>query len=133
LIGHSFTQVLCYVIGLLALVTVARNPDDIYAAFIALPARTIGFAILAAREMDQSFANVYSTGISTQNLRPLWDRRVLAVIITAIARRRGDGPAPSQPEAAGGRPRRRIGVKCELPVKPRNPKFAQCSNDWPTS
>jgi NCS1 family nucleobase:cation symporter-1 len=85
LIGYSFTQVLCYVIGLLALVTVARNPNDIYAAFIALPAGTIGFAILAARELDQSFANVYSTAISTQNLRPLWDRRVLAVIITAIA------------------------------------------------
>ena len=85
LIGYSFTQVLCYVIGLLALVTVARNPNDIYAAFIALPAGTIGFAILAARELDQSFANVYSTAVSTQNLRPLWDRRVLAVIITALA------------------------------------------------
>ncbi len=85
LIGYSFTQVLCYVIGLLALVTVAHNPNDIYAAFIALPAGTIGFAILAARELDQSFANVYSTAVSTQNLRPLWDRRVLAVVITAVA------------------------------------------------
>jgi nucleobase:cation symporter-1, NCS1 family len=85
LIGYSFTQVFCYVIGLLALVTVARNPNDIYAAFIALPAGTIGFAILAARELDQSFANVYSTAVSTQNLRPLWDRRVLAVTITALA------------------------------------------------
>ena len=37
LAGYSTTQVLCYVIGLLALVTVARNPDDIYGAFIALP------------------------------------------------------------------------------------------------
>jgi nucleobase:cation symporter-1, NCS1 family len=85
LVGYSFTQILCYVIGLLALVTVARNPNDIYAAFIALPAGTIGFAILAARELDQSFANVYSTAVSTQNLRPLWDRRVLAVAIAAIA------------------------------------------------
>jgi NCS1 family nucleobase:cation symporter-1 len=85
LVGYSFTQVLCYVIGLLALVTVARNPNDIYAAFIALPAGTIGFAVLAARELDQSFANVYSTAVSTQNLRPLWDRRVLAVTIAALA------------------------------------------------
>ena len=38
LVGYSVTQVLCYVIGLLALVTVARgNPGDIYGAFIALP------------------------------------------------------------------------------------------------
>jgi purine-cytosine permease-like protein len=84
LVGYSVTQVLCYVIGLLALVTVARNPSDIYGAFIALPLGTIGFAILAARELDQSFANVYSTAVSTQNLRPLWDRRVLAVTIAAL-------------------------------------------------
>lgn len=82
--GYSTTQVLCYVIGLLALVTVAHgNPDDIYGAFIALPVGSIGFAILAARELDQSFANVYSTAVSTQNLRPLWDRRILAGAISA--------------------------------------------------
>jgi NCS1 family nucleobase:cation symporter-1 len=84
LVGYSVTQVLCYVIGLLALVTVARNPTDIYGAFIALPLGTIGFAILAARELDQSFANVYSTAVSAQNLRPLWDRRVLAAGIAAL-------------------------------------------------
>jgi nucleobase:cation symporter-1, NCS1 family len=84
MIGYSVTQILCYVIGLLALVTVARNPDDIYGAFIALPAGSIAFAILAARELDQSFANVYSTAVSTQNLRPLWDRRALAAVITMI-------------------------------------------------
>ena len=84
LAGYSVTQVLCYVIGLLALVTVANhNPDDIYGAFIALPVGSLGFAILAARELDQSFANVYSTAVSTQNLRPLWDRRVLAAVIAA--------------------------------------------------
>ena len=84
LAGYSTTQVLCYVIGLLALVTVAHNPSDIYGAFIALPVGSLAFAILAARELDQSFANVYSTAVSTQNLRPLWDRRVLAGAIAAL-------------------------------------------------
>ena len=80
--GYTITQVLCYVIGLLALVTVARgDPARIYGAFIALPAGAAAFAILAARELDQSFANVYSTAVSTQNLRPLWDRRILAAVI----------------------------------------------------
>jgi nucleobase:cation symporter-1, NCS1 family len=82
--GYGATQTLCYVIGLLALVTVAHgNANDIYGAFIALPAGAIGFGILALRELDQSFANVYSTAVSTQNLRPLWDRRVLATVIAA--------------------------------------------------
>ena len=85
LAGYSLTQVLCYVIGLLALVTVAHeNPDNIYGAFVALPVGSLGFAILAARELDQSFADVYSTAVSMQNLRPLWDRRILAGTITAI-------------------------------------------------
>src|ERR1700735_1120377 len=83
--GYSVTQVLCYVIGLLALVTVAHgNSDHIFGAFIALPLGSLGFAVLAARELDQSFADVYSTAISIQNLRPLWDRRVLAGVITAL-------------------------------------------------
>jgi NCS1 family nucleobase:cation symporter-1 len=73
------------VIGLLALVTVARNPNDIYGAFIALPLGTVAFAILAARELDQSFADIYSTAVSAQNLRPLWDRRILATVITGLA------------------------------------------------
>lgn len=88
-IGYSVTQILCYGIGLLALLTVARNPNDIYGAFIAVPAGSAAFAVLALRELDQSFANVYSTAVSVQNLRPLADRRVLAGAIalatTALA------------------------------------------------
>ena len=84
IVGYGSTQVLCYVIGLLALLTVARS-GHIYGAFIALPLGSVAFAVLAARELDQSFANVYSTAVSVQNARPLWDRRVLAVLISAGA------------------------------------------------
>jgi nucleobase:cation symporter-1, NCS1 family len=85
LIGYSLTQVLCYALGLLALLTVARHSGDIFGAFIALPLGSLAFAVLAARELDQSFADVYSTAVSIQNLKPLWDRRVLAIVITALA------------------------------------------------
>lgn len=84
-VGYSATQIICYVIGLITLVTVARNPSDIYAAFIAVPLGSLCFAVLVARELDQSFANVYSTAISLQNVRPLWDRRVLALAISTVA------------------------------------------------
>ncbi|MGK3933873.1 hypothetical protein ABI069_15080, partial [Enterococcus faecium] len=40
--------------------------------------------VLVIRETDQSFANVYSTAISLQNLRPSWDRRVLTIGIGAL-------------------------------------------------
>lgn len=84
LLGYGTAQTLCYVIGLFALITVARNPEDIYGAFIALPLGAVAFGVLAARELDQSFANVYSTAASTQNVKPLWDRRVLAVAISTL-------------------------------------------------
>src|SRR5665213_1962782 len=84
-VGYSVTQILCYIIGLLALVTVARNPSNIYGAFIAVPLGSICFALLATRELDQSFANVYSTAVSIQNFRPLLDRRVLALSIASLA------------------------------------------------
>jgi nucleobase:cation symporter-1, NCS1 family len=86
LAGYSVTQAFCYVIGLLALVTVAHgDAGRIFGAFIALPVGALGFAILAARELDQSFADVYSTAVSVQNVRPLWDRRVLAVLVAVLA------------------------------------------------
>jgi nucleobase:cation symporter-1, NCS1 family len=85
LAGYGLTQVVCYMIGLLALVTVAKDPAHIYGAFIALPVGSLAFAILAARELDQSFADVYSTAVSVQNLRPMWDRRILSGVISVLA------------------------------------------------
>jgi|SRR5579859_393797 len=84
--GYSLTQILCYAIGLFVLVTVAHGDiGQIWGAFIALPVGALAFAVLAVRELDQSFADVYSAAVSVQNLRPLWDRRVLAAVFTAGA------------------------------------------------
>lgn len=85
LVGYGITQTLCYFIGLLSLLTVTRDPSHIYGAFIALPLGSLAFGVLAVRELDQSFADMYSTAVSTQNLRPRWDRRVLAGVIMVIA------------------------------------------------
>ncbi|MGH9086504.1 MAG: purine-cytosine permease family protein [Acidimicrobiales bacterium] len=85
MVGYSITQIACYALGLVALVTVARTPHAIYGAFVAVPAGAVAFGVLAARELDQSFADVYSTAVSVQNLRPRWDRRLLAVGVAAVA------------------------------------------------
>jgi len=83
-VGYALAQAVCYLIGIVALLTVAKTPDDIYGAFIAVPLGTACFGVLAARELDQSFANVYSTAVSIQNGRPRWDRRILSVIIGTV-------------------------------------------------
>ena len=88
-IGYSVTQILYYVLGLLAFSTVLGNYSGdngpVFAAFIAVPLGWLPFAILVLRELDESFINVYSTAVSVQNLRSMADRRVLAVIIGTIA------------------------------------------------
>jgi purine-cytosine permease-like protein len=85
-VGYSVTQVACYGIGLVALVTVAQGDfNKIFSGFMAIPVGTLAFAVLAIREVDQSFVDTYSTAVSVQNLRPHWDRRVLALVIGSLA------------------------------------------------
>lgn len=88
-VGYSLTQIVYYVLGLLAFSTIvdgySGDNGPVFAAFIAVPLGWLPFAILVLRELDESFANVYSTAVSVQNLRPLADRRVLAVAIGALA------------------------------------------------
>jgi putative hydroxymethylpyrimidine transporter CytX len=87
-VGYGVTQIFCYGLGLLAFATVAaKDPSQqgMFGAFIAVPVGWLAFGVLLLRELDESFANVYSTAVSTQNLRPHWDRRALAVAIGAVA------------------------------------------------
>jgi purine-cytosine permease-like protein len=89
LLGYSLTQIACYSLGLLAFTTLASGGGDaqqqLFGAFLAVPLGWLAFAVLIARELDESFTNVYSTVVSIQNLRPLTDRRVLAVAIGTLA------------------------------------------------
>ena len=85
-VGYSLTQIACYAIGIFALVTVARgDATRIFGSFMAIPVGTLAFAVLAIREIDQSFVDTYSTAVSVQNLRPRWDRRILALVLGTFA------------------------------------------------
>ncbi len=83
-VGYSVTQILCYVIGLLALANVNGDAAQEFQPFLAVPLGAVFFAVLVVREVDQSFTNVYSTGVSVQNLFPKADRRVLTVGVGAL-------------------------------------------------
>ena len=90
MVGYSVAQVACYVLGLVALLTVVSASDanmqhDMFARFIAVPAGWLAFGALIARELDQSFADSYSTVVSLQNVFPRADRRVLAVVVGGVA------------------------------------------------
>jgi NCS1 family nucleobase:cation symporter-1 len=87
-LGYSITQFWTYAIGIVALLQ--AGPDgDVFQTMLGVTAGWLFFLVLVLRESDQSFANVYSTAMSIQNLLPRVDRRVLAggvgALVTVIA------------------------------------------------
>jgi len=84
-VGYGVTQIACLLMGVVALTQVRQDPNRIFDLFLALPLGTAAFAVLVLRETDQSFANVYSTAVSIQNMAPRWDRRVLTCLIGVLA------------------------------------------------
>jgi putative hydroxymethylpyrimidine transporter CytX len=87
--GYTVAQVACLVLGILALALVGNDDGRVWDAFVAVPLGGLFFGVLVLREADQSFANVYSTAMSLQNLLPKVDRRVFSigvgVLTTVIA------------------------------------------------
>ncbi|MFE2412450.1 purine-cytosine permease family protein [Kitasatospora sp. NPDC059408] len=76
--GYTVAQVWCYALGLMALLQSDGDPNKIFDSFLGVWAGWLFLLVLVLRETDQSFANVYSTAMSVQNLLPRADRRVLS-------------------------------------------------------
>ncbi|MGP3960856.1 purine-cytosine permease family protein [Nonomuraea sp. 3N208] len=92
--GYTLAQVACLGLGVYAVAIAGANAvladgTAVFSPFVAAPVGALFFAILVLRETDQSFANVYSTTVSLQNLMPRVDRRVfstgIGVLTVAIA------------------------------------------------
>ena len=87
-VGYSIAAIAYFSLGVLALLTVVGNPTDpvgVVGALLALPVGALALVILAVDEVDEAFANVYSTAMSVHNIAPRMDRRVLAVVVGALA------------------------------------------------
>jgi putative hydroxymethylpyrimidine transporter CytX len=82
-IGYGLAAVAYYTLGVLAVANLGAA--DVITALITLPAGAIAIAILLVDEVDEAFANVYSTTMSVQNLFPRVDRRIVAVAIGVLA------------------------------------------------
>ncbi|WP_371781837.1 purine-cytosine permease family protein [Streptosporangium subroseum] len=87
--GYTIAQVACLAVGVYAVALAGHNlvleqPTAVFAPFVAAPLGALFFGILVLRETDQSFANVYSTAMSLQNLMPRVDRRIFSVIIGVL-------------------------------------------------
>ncbi len=85
LLGFATASAAYFALGLFALATIVGRDGDVLGALLAVPAGAVALAILVLDEVDEAFANVYSTAVSTQNFSPRLDRRVLAVGVGAVA------------------------------------------------
>ncbi|MDX6742083.1 purine-cytosine permease family protein [Actinocorallia sp. A-T 12471] len=81
--AYALTQIIAYILGLFALV-LAGQGGGVYGPFLTVTAGAVFFFVFVLREADQSFANVYSTALSIQNLVPRVDRRVLSIGLGAL-------------------------------------------------
>lgn len=84
-LGFGAASILYFSLGVLAIAAAAEPGVDVIDALLRVPAAGVALLILVVDEVDEAFANVYSTAISAQNVGPRVDRRVLAVVTGAIA------------------------------------------------
>jgi putative hydroxymethylpyrimidine transporter CytX len=82
-VGYGVTSAAFFVLGVLVFVSVGG--DDVLGSLLAIPAGTIALLVLAVDEIDEAFANIYSTAVSAQNVLPRVDRRILAIVVGALA------------------------------------------------
>jgi nucleobase:cation symporter-1, NCS1 family len=84
-LGYAGSSAVFFLLGVLALRAYADAGTDVVGALLAVPAGALALAILAVDELDESFANIYSTATSAQNIAPRLDRRVAAAAVGATA------------------------------------------------
>jgi NCS1 family nucleobase:cation symporter-1 len=82
-LGYGLAAIAYYALGVFAVVNLGAS--DVITALVTLPAGAIAIAILLVDEVDEAFANVYSTTMSVHNILPQVDRRIIALIIGVTA------------------------------------------------
>lgn len=85
-VGYGASSAAFFTLGVLALASLGLAPGfDVIDALLDIPAGWLALLILVVDEVDEAFANVYSTAISAQNVAPSVDRRVLAVVVGIVS------------------------------------------------
>jgi putative hydroxymethylpyrimidine transporter CytX len=84
-VGYGAATIAFFMLGALALAAYGAAGMDVIGALLAIPLGALPLLVLLVVEVDEAFANVYSTAVSAQNVSPRLDRRVLALAVGAIA------------------------------------------------
>jgi NCS1 family nucleobase:cation symporter-1 len=83
--GYGLATVVMFSLGVVALAAYGSAGFDVIDALLAVPLGAVAVLVLVSVELDEAFANVYSTAVSAQNIVARADRRLLAVGVGAVA------------------------------------------------
>jgi NCS1 family nucleobase:cation symporter-1 len=83
--GYAASSAAFFLLGVLALRAYTDAGSDVVGALAAVPIGALALAVLAVDEVDEAFANIYSTATSAQNVAPRVDRRLLALAVGGLA------------------------------------------------
>ena len=83
--GYGLATFVMFTLGVLALAAYGTVGLDVIDALLAVPFGLLAVLVLVTVEVDEAFANIYSTAVSAQNVAARLDRRVLAVLVGATA------------------------------------------------
>jgi NCS1 family nucleobase:cation symporter-1 len=83
--GYGGAAIAYLALGVLAVASLHTDGDNVITALVALPAGAVALFILLVDEVDEAFANVYSTTMSVHNVLPRADRRWVALVIGTLA------------------------------------------------
>jgi nucleobase:cation symporter-1, NCS1 family len=84
-LGYGAATVVMFVLGVLALAAYGTGGLDVVQALLAVPLGVLALLVLVTLELDEAFANLYSTAVSAQNILSRVDRRLLALATGVVA------------------------------------------------
>lgn len=83
--GYGVATIAFFTLGVLALAVYGTAGLDVIDALLAVPLGALAVLVLLVVEVDEAFANIYSTAVSAQNLATRVDRRLLAGLVGVLA------------------------------------------------
>ncbi|GAA1569276.1 putative hydroxymethylpyrimidine transporter CytX [Kribbella hippodromi] len=84
-LGYGLAAIGYYALGVVAVATLQTDSEGVITALVTLPAGAIALFVLLVDEVDEAYANIYSTTMAAHNLIGHVDRRWISVGIGVLA------------------------------------------------
>ena len=84
-LGYGVAAAVYFALGVFAVARLQTNDADVIKALVTLPAGAIALFVLLVDEVDEAYANIYSTTMSAHNVIGHVDRRWISVAIGVLA------------------------------------------------